>query len=239
MAFHAISQSSALVGAWPATSPGDELYAVVSVDNGSFITPPSGWTIIGSSQVLTQDAQFSALYRYTGNGGSGAPASPPASSTWIADGGNYQVAIVSLSGRMPGLTSFVTATNLNTLHSPASTYTFPGGTAGSGDDLVVFQVYDPVQAWDGSSNSACTGSPGTFSMRGYLISSGWTPVAVCTLDAVSAGPTNSLSQVVPQPISSPTAGAGVSVWVISSRPASASAPLAPAFDDSVFADFNF
>ncbi len=222
MAFQAIASTAGLVANWPTTTTGSDLWAYVSVDAATTIGAATGWTLQGSLQLLTLDGQVAGLYRYTGNGGAGAPSSPPATSTWTSTSADAIVQIVSLTGRSLGATAFTTVTNADTSHAYGSTFTFPGGTMTAGCDLIVFQAYDNTGAASSGSSVAATGSPGTFTDRGWIVSGsgGWATGSTSTLNNTAAGATGTLSQV--SQVSNPNNPAyAVVTWVIAVKVASA------------------
>lgn len=198
----------------PAPVLGDALWAVISQDGVSqTITPPSGW-VERVSQNITYDSQIFKFFDYTG----GAPSSAPAL-TWQSTAANAGVIIIgSNSGRTLARTFTQPSVNNSGNASPI-TMSATGGTAASGDDLIVIYCLDPDTQTDGSRTiSVATGSPGTFTRR-INQNHTWTDVSISTIDNVAAGATGNIS-------ATGTLGAGLSGWAafVIAYAASASPP---------------
>lgn len=223
MAFHAVAfTAGSYTATWPTTSPGDDVYAWISVDDdpGETFTPPTGWTQVGTTQTSTFDGQVFAFFHYMGNSGGGAPASPPTTDTWSSTpegaSGNCCVCIASWSGRAIGSLTFNTISNTNTGSAFPVSAGLTGGTAAAGDDIAVFCALDGN--FNGNTfTDSTTGSPGTFSNHGVGGTLTNAPSGLSTIDNVSAGATGTLTSVFASTQSNQAAWTG---WVISIAAAS-------------------
>lgn len=196
MAYHAIaftiSTTSSVAATLPTTNPGDDVWALISID-GTGITfgAPTGWAASGSSQSTTTDGQTAQLFHLT----AGAPASPPATATWTSTGGGSEIgaALISFSGRQIGNTSFNVQSIKNSSTATPFTASLTGGTASSNDDLLVLLATDPPSAV-GTITMSTTGTPGTFANRGTTKGGGsFSPVGVSTINNIAPGATGSIS----------------------------------------------
>jgi hypothetical protein len=197
MAFHARTFSTSLVVTWCTTSPGDDVYALVSEDGTATFTPPvsGNWTALGAVQRTTFDGQSAQLFHFSGNGGQGAPSSPPASETWTQSGGvgSAGAVMMSFSGRKIGSTSYATQTLADSSHTPPFTASLTSGTGATGDDMFVLLALDPNNPV-ATTTMSTTGSPGTFSNQGTTAGgSSICPIGLSTINNITAGADGTIS----------------------------------------------
>lgn len=187
--------ASSVPGTMPTTALGDYVCAIILQDTvpAPTWTPPAGWTQIDQQSIATPDAQNITYFELTG----GAPSSPPATYTWTSSNvEDYEIIIVSFSGRSLSRTFLTPTTNASTNASPISA-SFTGGTAANADDLLWVGGVDKATGADTWSFGTPTGSPGTFSLRQNSDVSGrFVGMACATINNISAGATGSIADTI-------------------------------------------
>jgi hypothetical protein len=215
MTFHASAFTVGLVVTWCTTSPGDDVYALISEGDIATISPPvnGNWSALGPVQQTTFDGQTAQLYHFSGNGGKGAPTNPPATDTWsqVGGSGNVGAVMMSFSGRKIGSNSYATQTLADSSHTPTFTASLTSGNGITGDDMFVLLAMDPNNTV-GTISMSTTGAPGTFSNQGTTAGgSGFSPVGLSVISNIQAGADGTISCVWTDTNSVPTAYMG---WVV-------------------------
>lgn len=176
-------------GTWPSPTVGSVVMACVSLaSSGATFTPPSGWTQIGASQ--STPGHGAALFRLNGLSTGSAPALG-----WTASATQeYSVEIVAFTGRANSAATFATPDAPGTTISSPAAFVMPGGTALSGDDLLVFLALftGGTGAW---AFGAGTGTPGVLTNRGGSAGGTHAQMDTQTLDNIAAGATGSITIV--------------------------------------------
>jgi hypothetical protein len=128
---------NAVTGSVPTLAvTGDVLYAITLWGDGGLgsvtVTPPSGWSQVSTTENDgTYSVQFWKLNAAYSSG------SPPSLGWSSSNNDYYALAIVALSGRSTGAETFGVLTGFGTPTTLPYVYSFTGGTAGSGDDLLL------------------------------------------------------------------------------------------------------
>ena len=229
MAFHdkafTISTTGSVAATWPATNPGDFVFAVLSVDGPGSTFSSAGWASIGAAQNLTVDGQSIQLFQFTG----GAPVSPPATSTFTASSDNTDIGAIvfSFSGRTLGAITFAQQTQKNSSTATPFTAALAGGTIVVGDDVFAILATDPPSAV-GTTTLSTTGSPGTFVNQGTTNGGGsFSPIGLSTLDNATPGASGTISGAWTDTNNVASAWAG---WVVSVEASSATAVFSCSFN---------
>lgn len=181
---------------------GDLLYAAFGVDRfAATVTPPAGWTQIANADLSGPDGTTFRIFRRVADGTEGA------TQKWLSSSGARSVGVimVNLGGRASVSPETFAQSTLNTsANSSPITMTAAGGTAASGDDLLVFYTTDNTagsMVWSASTPTGLT------SRQLGNVDDGTLMLALFTKDAQSAGATGNMVSTATL-----TSGTGQAGW---------------------------
>lgn len=201
---------------WPTVAAHDRAILMFVTDGVSLtVTTPTGFTFVGSLDIISGDDQELFIYERQDCDGT-----ESGNIVIVTPGTGFdKIAVVmTFSGRSNVASLILNTTVQNTAQTPPFTIVANGVTAGAGDDVIAFFAIDPH-----------TGSATwTFSQPAGFIersdnSIGFTAASTATKEGVPAGPTGTVSSTVTMTSGSDVAGWGTYVIAV---PAGAQAPIA-------------
>ncbi len=210
-----------VTGTTPTYALGDRLWAFYNADEVNVpLTIPSDFTLVDSYQTCSFDNNSAGIFKYTGNGGAGTPASGlPSTYSFTTSSQSFPSTVLLLftwAGLDDTTITDVQHTNLGTNHVTNTTASLNGCNTASGDQVFIFVALDAVD-----NSKDFTFSATGFTQRAVLSGAAggtaeYSSLAMLSMDAPATGsPTGTITlNITSTPLTGADAG-GVMAWVLS------------------------